>query len=113
MPGIDFDVVRQRVSMAEVLRLLEFVPTRVRGDQMRGPCPVHGSTSGRSCSFSVNVQRSRYQCFRCVAHVEMPWSSGQPSGSSASMPLRRSCARDWESKYLGLNVGDARKKFER
>ncbi len=68
MPGIDFDVVRQRVSMAEVLRLLEFVPTRVRGDQMRGPCPVHGSTSGRSCSFSVNVQRSRYQCFRCGSH---------------------------------------------
>jgi len=65
MPGVDFDLVREQVPMAEVLRLVGFVPTRVRGDPMRGPCPIHGSTSRRSRSFSVNVQRGRYQCFRC------------------------------------------------
>lgn len=65
MPGVDFQVVRQQVSMAEVLRMVGFEPTEVHGDQWRGPCPVHGSTRPRSRSFSVNVALGRYRCFRC------------------------------------------------
>jgi len=65
MPGVDFNVVRQRISMADVLRLLQLEPTSVLGDAWRGPCPIHGSTSRRSRSFSANVRRGRYQCFRC------------------------------------------------
>ena len=65
MPGVDFDVSRQRISMDDVLRLLEFEANSRQGDQLRGPCPVHGSSSSRSRSFSVNVQLGRYHCFRC------------------------------------------------
>ncbi len=65
MPGVDFNVVRQEVSMRDVLGLLQFQPSRVRGDALRGPCPVHGSKSARSESFSVNLALGRYQCFGC------------------------------------------------
>lgn len=65
MPGVKFDVLRQQISMADVLRLLKFEACSRRGDQLRGGCPVHGSSSPRSRSFSVNLQLGRYQCFRC------------------------------------------------
>ncbi len=68
MPGVDFDLVRRRVSIQDVLRLLNFEPTSVRGDAVRGPCPVHGSSRARSRSFSANLQRGRYQCFQCGSH---------------------------------------------
>jgi DNA primase len=67
MPGVDFNLVRQRISMREVLRLVAFHATSVQGDAWRGPCPIHGSTSPRSRSFSVNVRLGRYRCFRCGA----------------------------------------------
>jgi DNA primase len=68
MPGVNFAVVRERVAIADVLRLLHFAPVSVRGDQLRGPCPVHGSRGPHSRSFSVNVRLGRYRCFRCGSH---------------------------------------------
>lgn len=65
MPGVDFDVLRQRISIADVVQLLKFQASGRRGDQLRGPCPVHGSSSAQSRSFSVNVGLGRYHCFRC------------------------------------------------
>jgi DNA primase len=77
MPGVDFNVARQQVSMRDVLRLLRFRPSRVRGDALRGPCPVHGSRNPRSESFSVNLGIGRYQCFVCGSqgnHMEL-WAA--------------------------------------
>ena len=68
MPGVNFAVLREQLAMAGVLRLLRFVPSRVRGEQLRGACPVHESRELRgpqSRSFSVNLRLGRYQCFRC------------------------------------------------
>jgi len=68
MPGVNFAVLREQLAMADVLRLLQFVPSRVRGEQRRGACPVHesrGPHGPRSRSFSVNLRLGRYQCFRC------------------------------------------------
>ena len=65
MPGIDFDRLRREITMSEVLNLLGFQPTQRRGDQWHGPCPVHGSTSARSRSFSVNIALGRYHCYKC------------------------------------------------
>jgi DNA primase len=65
MPGVDFNLVRERASMADVLRLLGFHPTSIVGDAWRGPCPVHESASRKGRSFSVSLRRGRYQCFRC------------------------------------------------
>ena len=80
--GIDYKQLRQIVSMADVLELIGYQPTAKLGDQLRGPCPVHGSTSKRSRSFSVDLRGGRFQCFKChakgnqldlyVAITEMP-----------------------------------------
>jgi len=83
MVGIDFRRLRREIDMATVLRLLGFRPTRRRGDQLRGPCRVHGSAidsfhnqsaatrlparqpGGRS--FSVNLAKNACRCFHCGA----------------------------------------------
>ncbi len=67
MPGIDFREARARLPLAAVLDLLGFVPHRRTGDQVRGPCPVHGSRGPRSRSFAADLGRGVWQCFRCGA----------------------------------------------
>ena len=65
MPGVHYSEVQLRVPMARVLELLGFVAHSVRGDQLRGPCPVHGSQSPQSRSFSVHLGRDVCRCFKC------------------------------------------------
>ena len=67
MPGIDFVLLRREVSLASVLDLVGFRATTRQGPQLRGPCPVHGSTSRRSRSFAAHVDKQCWQCFRCGA----------------------------------------------
>jgi DNA primase len=77
MPGVDFQLLRERIAMQEVLELLQFEPTARVGDQWRGPCPVHGSRNPRSRSFSVNVRLGRYHCSACGSrgHALELWSA--------------------------------------
>ena len=63
--AIDFEAVRAAIPMAEVLDLLGFAARSRRGAQHRGPCPLHGSTSGTSRCFSANLDKSTFQCFQC------------------------------------------------
>ena len=63
--AIDFRRLRETVSMSVALELLHYRPTTRRGPQLRGPCPIHGSKSKRSRSFSVNTERGVFQCFGC------------------------------------------------
>lgn len=65
MPGVDFNVLRAEITMEQVLKQLHFEPTSRSGDQLHGPCPVHGSTSPRSRTFSVNLATGRYYCHKC------------------------------------------------
>jgi DNA primase len=65
MPGIRFAAVRALIPLADVLGLVSFVPHEVCGDQVRGPCPVHRSASPHSRSFSANLKRNAYRCFKC------------------------------------------------
>jgi DNA primase len=65
MPGVDYRAVQSRVPMAQVLDWLEFVACGVRGEQLRGPCPVHRAQFPRSRSFSVPLAREVCRCFRC------------------------------------------------
>ena len=65
MPGVDFQAVRSMISIADVLELVQFVPSKSSGSQLRGPCPIHGSSSPRSTTFSVNLDRNAYRCFKC------------------------------------------------
>jgi putative transposase len=65
LPLIDFTAVRDAITMALVLQLLGFQPRTTQGAQQRGPCPLHGSTSGTSRCFSANVEQQKFQCFKC------------------------------------------------
>ena len=64
-PAIDFAAVRSLVSMAAVLQLLGFHANTIHGAQQRGPCPLHGSTSGTSRCFSANLNFNTFRCFKC------------------------------------------------
>ena len=68
MPGIDFDRLRTEVPMQEVLRLLRFEPSRCRGDQWYGHCPLPACRQCGGTPLSVNVAIGRYHCHRCHAH---------------------------------------------
>ena len=67
MPGIDFTLLRQQLPLTQVLDLLGFTATTRRGPQLRGPCPVHRSTSPQSRSFAAHVEKNCWHCFRCGA----------------------------------------------
>jgi DNA primase len=67
MSGIDFALLRQQLSLTQVLDLIGFTPTTRCGPQLRGPCPVHGSKSPRSRSFAAQVEKNCWHCFRCGA----------------------------------------------
>jgi DNA primase len=67
MPGIDYREARARVRLAEVLELIGFEARSGFGDQLRGPCPVHGSRSATSRSFAAHLGKGVWHCFRCKA----------------------------------------------
>jgi len=64
-PAIDFAAVRAAIPLAVVLQLLGFQPRGRHGTQQRGPCPLHGSTSGTSRCFSANLELHAFHCFKC------------------------------------------------
>ena len=53
MRPVDFVRLKELAPMRDVLRLLEWRPFRVEGRELRGPCPIHQSSSPRSRSFAV------------------------------------------------------------
>ena len=67
MPLIDFRQARSEIQLAWVLGLLRWQARERRGEQVRGACPLHGSTSPRSRSFSAHLGRGAWHCFGCGA----------------------------------------------
>ena len=67
MAGIDFTLLRRQLTLTQVLELVGFTATTRRGPQLRGPCPVHGSTSPQSRSFAAHLEKQCWHCFRCGA----------------------------------------------
>jgi len=67
MPALDFREARARLQLAEVLDLLGFEPSNGRGDQVRGPCPVHRSRTRKSRSFAAHLRKNVWHCFGCGA----------------------------------------------
>lgn len=88
-----FQEVRSLVSMAQVLDLLGFVVRERSGDEVRGLCPLHGSKSSRSRSFSANLVKNVYRCFRCGSagnHLDLYAAATRQSLFAAVLDL---CAR--------------------
>jgi DNA primase len=67
MSGIDYTLLRQQLSLAQVLDLVGFTATTRRGPQRRGPCPVHGSTTPQSRSLAAHLEKNCWHCFGCGA----------------------------------------------
>ena len=67
MPGIDYTRLREQLSLTQVLDLVGFTATTRCGPQLRGPCPVHGSTTPRRRSFAAHLEKNCWHCFRCGA----------------------------------------------
>jgi DNA primase len=67
MPAIDYRAARASLPLAEILRLIGYQPRWRRGDQVRGPCPLHGSRSAGSRVFAAHLGKNVYHCFRCGA----------------------------------------------
>lgn len=67
MPGIDYRAARASIRLAEVLELLAYRPRWRRGEQWRGPCPLHGSGAATSRVLAAHLGKNVYHCFRCGA----------------------------------------------
>lgn len=67
MSLVDFRRARREVRLSEVLALLGWRARERSGAQVRGPCPVHGSSSPSSRSFAAHLERGIWRCFRCEA----------------------------------------------
>jgi DNA primase len=100
MPGVRFQEVRSLISMAQVLDLLGFVVQETSTNEVRGPCPVHGSTSPTSRSFSANLTKNVYRCFRCGSagnHLDLYAAATHQSLYAAAIELcgRIGCEVPW------------------
>jgi DNA primase len=67
MPLVDLRQARREIRLGWVLGLLGWRPRQCRGEQVRGACPLHGSTSPPSRSFSAHLGRGVWHCFGCGA----------------------------------------------
>ena len=63
MPRIDFDSLRRKIKITQVLDLLEMAPRKRRGVQRRGSCPFGCSHSAGV--FVAYLDTNRYYCFHC------------------------------------------------
>ena len=77
MPGINYAALRARITMEQVLELLDFRPLRRTGSRVRGRCPFGCGDSPRD--FVANLAVRRYRCFGCQRsgnHLEL-WAAVQ------------------------------------
>lgn len=97
MPGVDFDQLRRRITMEQVLDLLGFKPCRRTDDQWYGHCPLHESKPAQRSCFSVNVAIGRYHCHRCHSqgHQIQLWAAATKlSLYHAAIDLCRALGQD-------------------
>jgi Transposase IS116/IS110/IS902 family/CHC2 zinc finger len=63
-PKVDFAFLRQQVTMEQVLQQLGVLGNlRGRGQQRRGPCPVHSQPTDAEPTFSAHLGKNVFQCF--------------------------------------------------
>jgi DNA primase len=65
MRPIDFNTIKQGVSIRTLLRQYGVQLRRSGKDQYRGRCPIHGG-EGRD-AFHANLERNVFHCFSCGA----------------------------------------------
>ncbi len=69
-PKVDFAFLRQQVSMEQVLSHLGLLANlRGRGQQRRGPCPLHSQPDDTQPTFSAHLGKHVFQCFHAACGV--------------------------------------------
>lgn len=72
--SINYRELRAGLRIEDVLSWMSWTASRRVGYQLRGPCPFcerdiaaspHGTPPSVARTFSVNVQRNIFQCFKC------------------------------------------------
>ncbi len=116
-PAIDFEAVKAVLTIAAVLNLLGVPATK---DQHRGPCPLHGSTSGTSRCFSANLRNNVFHCFKCgrcgnaldlwaAATKQTPYDAAVDLCARLSIPLPiRESTRNREEETVAAGEMTAR-----
>lgn len=70
-PKVDFAFLRQQVTMEQVLRHLGLLDRlRGRGQQRRGPCPIHGQPHDTQPTFSAHLGKHIFQCFHADCRAQ-------------------------------------------
>jgi DNA primase len=67
---LDYTAIRARISIGDVLALLNYRPNRTQPAKCRGRCPLHEDDQpldSKSTCFSVHLQRNIFKCFSCGA----------------------------------------------
>jgi DNA primase len=66
---VDFDALKRAAPIVELLESIGWKAVRTRrgGNELRGPCPIHGSRSNTSLIFSVAPSQNIFKCFKCDA----------------------------------------------
>jgi len=59
---VDFKLIKSTVTMQMVLDHYGVAGLKRTGDELRGPCPLHGGGSA-SKQFCVNVSKNAFKCF--------------------------------------------------
>jgi DNA primase len=68
---VDFAFLREQVTMEQVLQHLGLLTNlRGRGQQRRGPCPVHSHPTDAERTFSVHLGKNAFQCFHADCAVK-------------------------------------------
>lgn len=63
MPTINFNRVRQMISLGDVLRVIGYQKGEIIGVGVRGPCPLYCHADPRCCKLSW--AEDRWYCHRC------------------------------------------------
>ena len=69
-PGklIDFAKVRSLIPMNDVLTLLAWQPSSIKGSQLRGTCPLPNCATTSRRTFGVHLEKQAWHCFACGHH---------------------------------------------
>jgi len=62
---VDFESVKEAVTVRQVLGHYGITDLKEKGDELRGRCPIHQSDGERS--FHINVGKKAFFCFSCQA----------------------------------------------
>jgi len=105
---IDFKALKAQVSLLDVLRLLKWEQVKERGEELRGPCPVHGSSTPESTIFAVAPKKNAWQCFKCGASGNQLDLAAHYFGMPRAETVRIAVAL---TKELGLPIPRTEKRL--